>query len=97
MAAQKDIKITEINNEPEQNNNTQYVAWCDFTTLKDSESTLIKKGDIVTPSQIPMVWIEQALSQRFLILKSDKEKLSLTEIAERGYYLTEKETVTLNK
>lgn len=94
---EKGIKIAEINNEPEIGNDTKYVAWCDFTTLKNGESTQIKKGDIITPAEIPMVWLEQALSQRFIILKSDKEKLTIHEIAERGYYLTESETITVNK
>lgn len=97
MATEKGIKIAEINNETERNDNTQYIAWCDFTTLKNGESTKIKKGEIVTPAEVPLVWIEQALSQRFIMLKSDREKLTLHEIAERGYYLTEAETVTINK
>jgi hypothetical protein len=68
----------------------QYIAWCDFTIVEKGEdgnlySVQKYKGDIITPSKSPMVWIEQAVSQKYLIKKEDQDKWDAKTLVKQGY------------
>ena len=75
----------DINNEVDPSAKDEYIAWCDFTTIKNGKHATVKKGDKVSAREIPQIWIDQAVSQKFLILRKDFDNLSGEEKKRRGY------------
>ena len=67
----------------------EYIAMCDHTTLKmvdgELQNVKLSKGDIFTAKEIPQVWINQNVAQRYAILKSEKDKFSNSELKKKGY------------
>ncbi|MFX1499333.1 MAG: hypothetical protein ACFFDH_00050 [Promethearchaeota archaeon] len=83
-------KVLTVDNSVNPDAKTVYVAWCGFTTMKMNkegrlENIKIKKGEKVTAKDVPQVWIDQAVSQKFLVKKEVADKLDNKEMAKLGY------------
>jgi hypothetical protein len=84
-------ELNKIDNEVDVNAKDKYVAWCDFTTVwkedenSQPESKQVKKGDILTAKNVPLVWLRQAVGQRYAISQKDLDTLSQDTLEKRGY------------
>ena len=88
ITSKKEV-ILEVDNSVNPKAKTKYRAWCYFTTIMsikgELKNTQIKKGDIITAKKVPQVWINQAVSQKFLIREEDYKKWNNKEKKLRGY------------
>ena len=83
------LKIAKVDNSVNPTAEERYKAVCDHTTIKivdgNAESVTIKKNDFVTAKEVPQVWINQALVQKFLIREEDMKKWSNDDLKKNGY------------
>jgi hypothetical protein len=68
----------------------EYIAVCDFTTIKKNEvgeleNAQVNVKDVLTARDVPQVWLDQAESQRFIIKKKDLETMTADDLAMLGY------------
>lgn len=83
----KEVKkeVLKVNNNINPVARVEYIAVCDFTTLKNGVSTQIKSKEVLTARDIPQVWLDQAEGQRLIIKKRDLEKMTANDLLKLGY------------
>lgn len=81
--------VPKIDNSTNPKAETVYIAWCNFTTIKEVDGVQghykMKENDTFTAREVPQIWIDQAVQAKHALRKEDKDKWTSKEMKRNGY------------